>query len=386
MFFAVSLYPIVFIKMKIGILTLPLHTNYGGILQAYALQTVLERMGHEVCLIEKKRKVIPSPLWKVPLVYGKRILKNLTGQPYPIFYELKYIREEPILGQNTNLFINKYIKRKIVKDFKCIKESDFDAFVVGSDQIWRPKYFPKIEDAYLAFTKSWNIKRISYAASFGTDKWEYTSRKTKLCGGLLHQFNAVSVREIQGIDLCQKYFKVKAVHVLDPTMLLSAKDYILLFEKANIPKGNGTLFSYILDETPKKKELIEQIAKEKNLVPFRVNSEVDDRALPISERVQPPVESWLRGFYDAELVVTDSFHACVFSILFQKPFIVINNNNRGGTRFSSLLGIFGLNDCLVKDDLDISIINMNINWENITISLNDYILQSKSFLVEALQK
>ena len=75
--------------MKIGILTLRLHTNYGGILQAYALQTVLERMGHDVCLIEKKRQPLRLPLWKAPFSYGKRIIKNLTGHPYPIFFERK---------------------------------------------------------------------------------------------------------------------------------------------------------------------------------------------------------------------------------------------------------------------------------------------------------
>ena len=167
--------------MRIGILTLPLHTNYGGILQAYALQTVLERMGHDVCLIEKKRQPLRLPLWKAPLSYGKRIVKNLTGHPFPIFYEKKMNREEPIVRQNTDKFINKYIKRRIVDDFSDIKETDFDAIVVGSDQIWRPKYFQEIEHTFLDFTEGWNIKRIAYAASFGTDKWEYTPEQTERC-------------------------------------------------------------------------------------------------------------------------------------------------------------------------------------------------------------
>ena len=237
--------------MKIGILTLPLHTNYGGILQAYALQTVLERMGHEVCLIEKKRKPFRLPLWKAPLVYGKRVLKNLAGHPYPIFYEQKVNREEPITRQNTDLFIKRYIKRRIVNDFSELKESDFDAIVVGSDQIWRPKYFNgNIEDAYLKFAEGWNIKRIAYAASFGTDEWEYTAAQTKECARLLKQFDAVSVREASGVDLCRKHFGVEARHVLDPTMLLTAEDYIRLFETAGTPKSPGTLLCYILDETP----------------------------------------------------------------------------------------------------------------------------------------
>lgn len=85
--------------MRIGILTLPLHTNYGGILQAYALQTVLERMGHEACLIEKIRKPLKMPLWKAPLSYGKRILKKMMGYQSIIFFEQKINRETPIVDK-----------------------------------------------------------------------------------------------------------------------------------------------------------------------------------------------------------------------------------------------------------------------------------------------
>lgn len=354
--------------MKIGILTLPLHTNYGGILQAYALQTVLERMGHEVCLIEKKSKVIPFPLWKAPLVYGKRILRNITGHPFPIFYEQKIKRETPIVRRFTDEFIHKYIKRRIVNDFSEIKEGDFDTIVVGSDQIWRPKYFPHIEHAYLDFTNGWRIKRIVYAASFGTDEWEYTSEQTERCAKLLELFDSVSVREKSGVSLCREHFHITPEHVLDPTMLLSADDYINLFKAANTPASKGSLLCYILDETPGKTALVNKIAEERHLVPFRVNSKVENPMAPLTERIQPPLEQWLRGFYDAEFVVTDSFHACVFSILFNKPFVVIGNAARGMSRFTSLLETFRLNNRLL--------INMNailslddINWQEVNAIL-----------------
>lgn len=335
--------------MRIAILTLPLHTNYGGILQAYALQTVLERMGHDVCIVEKKRKPVTLPLWKAPLVYGKRILKNAKGSPFPLFYEQKVNREEPFVRQHTDKFICRYIKRRIVGDFSEINESDYDAIVVGSDQIWRPKYFnDNIERAFLDFTEGWDVRRIAYAASFGTDEWEYTRAQTRRCGRLLKRFDAVSVREASGIDLCREHFGVEAKTMLDPTMLLEKEDYIRLFENANTPKSNGTLLNYILDDTPEKTALTNRIAKERGLVPFRVNAKSDIN-LPIENRIAPSVEQWLRGFYDAEFVVTDSFHACVFSILFNKPFLVVGNQKRGLSRFVSLLGMFGLEDRLITD-------------------------------------
>lgn len=339
--------------MKIGILTLPLHTNYGGILQAYALQTVLERMGHEVEVIDTPNIKSSPSLWTI----GKRIIKKLLGRKVSLFLEKKYNKEFPIISQYTQLFIDKYIHRKVVNTPEELQEDDFDAIVVGSDQIWRPKYYGKIENAYLKFAKDWNIKRIAYAASFGTDEWEYTPHQTARCGELLRMFDAVSVREASGVGLCKEYFGVEAKHVLDPTMLLNKEDYIKLIETAGTPKSKGTLLNYILDDTPEKRALIEQIAKDKGLVPFRVNSRVEDHNAPLEERIQPSVEQWLRGFYDAEFVVTDSFHACVFSILFGKPFVVIGNKERGMARFNSLLDMFGLNNRMISNIEDLYKLN-----------------------------
>lgn len=370
--------------MRIAILTLPLNTNYGGILQAYALQTVLERMGHEVCLVEKRRKPVTLPLWKAPLVYGKRILKNVTGRPFPMFYEQKVNREEPVVRQHTDKFISRYIKRKIVDDFSEIKESDYDAFVVGSDQIWRPKYFiDGIENAYLKFAKGWNIKRIVYAASFGTDKWEYSSEQTTSCRRLLKNFDAVSVRESSAVTLCHEHFGVDAKRVLDPTMLLSANDYINLFDASGTPKSDGNLLCYIIDETLEKKSLVNKIAQEQGLIPFRVNSKVENLAAPLHERIQPPVEQWLRGFYDADFIVTDSFHACVFSILFNKPFFVIGNEKRGLSRFSSLLGMFGMENLLVtKNSLNEK--QNDIDWTRVMSLLAEEKMKAINFLNENL--
>ena len=352
--------------MKIGILTLPLHTNYGGILQAYALQTVLERMGHEVHVIEEKRRPLSIPIQNMPFCYGKRIVKNIIGRKCPIFYEQKYNCEQPIIRQNTDKFIKKYIHIAEYDDFSDIKESEYDAIVVGSDQVWRPKYFGlnQIENAYLKFAEGWNIKRIAYAASFGTDEWEYNSKQTSECGRLLRMFDSVSVREDSGVDLCKRYFGVDAQHVLDPTMLLGKEDYIKLFTDANTPKSKGNLLCYILDETEEKKALIKRVADEKGLIPFNVKSQSDDINSPVSERIQPPLEQWLRGFYDAEFVVTDSFHACVFSILFNKPFIVYGNKARGMSRFMSLLNALGLHDRFLAN-LKENILLDDINWNNV---------------------
>lgn len=338
--------------MKIGILTLPLHTNYGGILQAWALQTVLERMGHEVKVLSRDKKIKLTPfifLVKVPV----RIVKKILGERETVLKEVIYNKRQDRIRVNIEPTINQYVHRDR-RYLNQIKENDYDCFVVGSDQIWRPKYIEctlksTIENAFLGFAKCWNVKRISYAASFGTDKWEYNSEQTKIVSDLIHKFNAVSVREKSAKSLCYENLGIDAEHLLDPTMLLRKEDYINSFKIEKEPRSEGTLMTYILDYSDEKKTIVDRIAKAKGLVPFSVGAKIDKGNTPIEEIIQPRLQKWLRGFYDAEFVVTDSFHACVFSILFGKPFVAIGNESRGLSRFESLLSLFGLDNNLILD-------------------------------------
>lgn len=337
--------------MKIGILTLPLHTNYGGILQAYALQTVLEKMGHEVEVINKQVRFSKPQYWKYPF----RLVKKLFFKHDTVIaYEKNRYREYPIIYGSLDRFKDEHIHSKFVTDLHNISHGEYDAIIVGSDQVWRPTYFKRLwrtdmSDAFLGFANSWNIKRISYATSFGVDNWELTYNETTQCRALAQLFNSISVRENSGVRICKEYLGVESVCVLDPTMLLGPSDYIELFKYHNVGKSKGNLLCYILDDTPMKRGLISRISRERHLTPFSVNGAVVSATSPVSERIKPSIEEWLRGFYDAEFVITDSFHACVFSIIFRKPFIVIGNTKRGMERFVSLLSTFSIKKNLLSN-------------------------------------
>lgn len=367
--------------MKIGILTLPLHINYGGILQAYAMQTVLERMGHDVSIIEIS-KIVPS--WIMCLRVSKRILiKYLLGKrDTKIFVEKEKIKEFNIVSQYTSKFIAHYIHRRTYRSYNCIRESDYNAIIVGSDQVWRPEYFGSfINHAFLDFAQKWKgIKRISYAASFGTDEWLYSKQQELENGQLIKLFDAISVREVSAVEICKKYWNVDAVNVLDPTLLLSREDYEKIVTVAKTPPSPGNLLCYVLDEDERKNRIINDIASKKNLNPFRTNTRCEISSVPLSNRIQPPLEQWLRGFMDAEFVVTDSFHATVFSIIFKKEFIVISNKNRGITRLTSFLGQLGLESRLIKDDSEISDLDSIIEWDRIYKKLQSLRIESINFL------
>ena len=375
--------------MRIGVLTLPLHNNFGGILQAYALQKVLKDFGHNVVLIDKSRYVSLGPWYKRYPIYIKRgINRFIFGKNIIVKADVEQNRFLKTIAKYTEPFIEKHIRRVYTKDFSNIRERDFDVLIVGSDQVWRPQYFfSKIENAYLEFAKEWRIKRIAYAASFGTEEWEYTEEQTNNSAALLTKFNVVSVRESSAVQLCNDNFGVKAEQVLDPTMLLCKEDYIELFKDYNAAQSDGNLFCYILDEGEEKKSIIDCVAKEKGLKPFYVNSRYEDLDAPLEERIQQPVEKWLCAFYDAEFVITDSFHACVFSIIFNKPFIVYGNRERGLARFNSLLSIFGLEERIVSTKEEATkAISKPINWEKVNESHRQWKEKSMSFLVNNLKQ
>lgn len=378
--------------MKIAILTQPLHTNYGGILQAYALQTFLQKYGNEVLVVNRdydnkiSLKLILLRIGSVIKCFIRLVLfgqkEYILMNPFSPFYHNKWSGYDilPFVKKKINQTKEIRSTRKLRKYFKHNK---FDVYIIGSDQVWRPCYSPCITDFFLKEVPSdSDAIKIAYAASFGTDKWEFSYEETEECASLAKLFNAVSVREESGVKLCEQYLGVCAEHLLDPTMLLEKEDYTELFNKARIPKRKENLFCYILDYNSEADQIISSLREDgyvPNIVSLYTNS--------TKESIRPcqlSVEEWLRGVYDSEMVVTDSFHACVFSIIFNKPFIVVGNKNRGNSRFDSLLNMFGIQNRMIetfdkfksgyeflKDSGDI--INANI-------LLNAYRQKSISFL------
>lgn len=342
--------------MRIGIYTQPLRYNYGGLLQAWALQTLLRRLGHDVVTFNPNQ--YKHIVWtRKPLVYAKRIALRLLGNPIEIRKEVRENREHDLKMQYLKPFIDSNIKTKTFRNTKELSPNDYDTLIVGSDQVWRPIYNrsfgTSIGNAFLDFATEWKVRRIAYAASFGTDEWEFTEKQTQLCKQLAQKFDAISVREESAIDLCREHFGVQAVHVLDPTLLLIRDEYEKLIDNGQTTQSlEGNMLCYILDETDEKDLLIKQIAEDKGLVPFRAHSRVFSNHAILEEMIQPPVEQWLRNFKESKFVVTDSYHACLFSLIFRKPFLVIGNKERGLARYKSLFKMLSLENhllCSIKD-------------------------------------
>lgn len=376
--------------MKIGILTLPPLRNYGGILQAYALQVYLQRMGHEVWVLNRERKV-RLPVWRLLLGTLKRgVLKYVFGRHIALTLS-ENRRQSDSLCRNTREFVSRYIHLAppayTSEDLAWqVSEFQLDAVVVGSDQVWRPGYVASVTDYFLGFLSGISsVKRIAYAASFGVDAWEFTEEQTQNCRSLIKCFDAISVRESSGISLCERYLGVKACHLPDPTLLLRPEDYLDLLEDKT-EDSPAHLLVYILDPSVDKQLVVDQAGEHCRLEPYQIRYRMEDSSLPLTERIIPSVEDWLCGFRDAGFVVTDSFHGCVFSILFHKPFIVYGNQERGMARFHSLLSMFQLEDRLIysAEELTKVLLKTSIDWEKVNQMMNLQRVNSTNFFVHSL--
>lgn len=377
--------------MRIGIVTHPAYINYGGILQAYALQTTLEKLGHEVWKIEKPY-VYPH-MSKAHRVFSicKRVVMKYFFQKDVIIdidaYACKKTREAM---QNTRKFAENHLNIKISENMSQYSDF-FDCLIAGSDQVWR--YYGNVADLYhyyLDFAVDWNVKRIGYAVSFGNDTLDYPDNILTECKKLAAKFDMVTVREKSGVDVCKKYLHIDARQILDPTMLLTLHEYTELFKCDNEgnetkTKDNKQLACYILDNNNEKQTVIAKVADNYGLNVKYISAQPEKDNEYFDWLVQPSVESWLQNISEAEYVVTDSFHGCVFSILFNKPFVAIVNKQRGEDRFVSLLSLFDLNDRLVKgDNVEISKLHP-IDWTIVNEKLKILREESLNYLSKYLQ-
>lgn len=401
-------------EMKIGILTQPLTNNYGGLLQAYALQTTLMRLGHNVVILNRPMPPVSyewtDNIGENTVRFVKNCVKFFLRRPLTTVLHELLPEQRAVTNRYTDLFISKYLHKS--PDFLNTEElavfaktDGIEAFVVGSDQCWRPQYSPCLPNYFLDFAEDWDVKRLSYAASFGVDTWEFSKKETRVCSPLVKKFNAVSVREESGITLCKEHLGVDAVHVLDPTMLLDEADYNSLLVDFNSAIFNITpehclpnilhvsgkkLFNYVLDLDAGKKQFIQNVANTKRLTPVFCMPK-DFRAQEVFEKCPddctfPPVELWLQSFRDAEMVIADSFHGTVFSIIYNKPFWVLGNPDRGMARFQSLLKMFGLEERLVTTDKLASLdFDAPIDWNAVNARREELKQMSISFIKDNLK-
>lgn len=370
--------------MKILIYTLPFKENFGGILQAFALQEVLKEEGHLATFLNRRRKrkprILESIVW-LKWNFSEKIIGKCGIMSYMPFFGVL-----PFKNRYLNVSQIFFRRDKIIK---FCQKMNFEGYIVGSDQIWRYDFVPDIRDSFLYFAKELDAVKLSYAASFGSDEWNYPVESQKICTQLIQQFTLVSVREDSGVELCRKHLGCEAFSVLDPTLLLGKEQYEKVIEENDTYKSKG-IFCYILDKTPYKEKIVTTIRESLGLGDFRMSCSYSfvEFIKNFRNGIKQTVPQWLSNFNNADFVITDSFHGAVFAIIFNKPFVTIANQERGMARFSSLLSKFGLQDRLLTE-FDFShlenILKEPIDWDSVNSKRKELATYSKQLLINNLK-
>lgn len=320
---------------RIGKITLDGYYNYGNLLQNYALQQMLLQYADSVETIwHEADNFLPRTgfrfTWKEPIKYV------LNWKNYRNAYLKEYMGPEMVRQGKIKDWSDRYIHiRTGVRDLRNIAD-EYDYFVVGSDQVWNP-YFGDLKNDFLSFAPV--DKRVAYAASIAAP--EIPKDKHAIYKEGLNGIPYISMREAEGANTVKQFTGRDVPVVVDPTMLLTIKEWQHVSRQPAWYHGKEYILTYFLGNRPD--AAIQNIAKKTGLPVVNLLD------LQHYEHYVTGVDEFIWAIEHASLIYTDSFHGTVFSILFQRPFVICNRVGEGcvnkmSSRIDTLLGYFGLEE------------------------------------------
>jgi len=295
--------------------------NYGAVLQTYASVTMLKKLGYKPYVVN---------FGKSKMTKDSRFLIRYIDQFLNPFNRFR----------NKYLPLTNYIQSE--RELNALNKK-FEVFYVGSDQVWRQEF---AQDKLLAYFLNFvdnNKLKISYAASFGKEHIDYAAETKAEVAKLIKRFDAVSVREDSGVEICHKEFGVNAVKVLDPTLMLDESDYKMITKNGKSNSKSKYIAYYELGYSTSVSERAQEFITNLNLP---VNNIYRQEINLVFRKITPynSISNWLNSIKHAGLVITNSYHCVIFSIIFKRNFIVLSSEYGGNTRLISLLKDLGLSD------------------------------------------
>ena len=338
-------------------------------MQAYALQTYLKSLGHDVKIIDYKPDYL-SQHYRIDTVSNSKYDKPFLRQVYLLaklpgrLHKLPRKRAfDNFTGEHLEL-TRRYISNRELKE----DPPQANVYFAGSDQIWNP-LFPNGKDPafYLDFVQ--NGVRASYAASFAVHDFPQDIRS--ITTQYLSRLDYISVRERSGLTILRNLGIYNATSVLDPVFLINRKHWETLAEKRK--EGKPYLLVYDFDNSPVVHSLSKRIAEERGLKIYSIFN------LPYAEccfEDSGPVD-FLRLIRDASFVLSNSFHATAFSVIFHREFATVERTEKINTRMRDFTAMLGLADRIVSDS---SPEPSKIDWNAVQCRLNIEIAHSKAYI------
>lgn len=376
--------------MKIGILTFHFSNNYGALFQAYGLRNYLKELGHDVEFINYQPEYLEEG--------GEIKLSNLFSKATLKIIYLKFVNlKEKYFGNKQK---EKYFE-EFKKDFlginntKIYKSKDeleyanlyYDLLITGSDQVWNPSEQYGIDNVYfLDFkTSNTNVKKISYAPSFGKDNLDETYKDE--ISKLISKLDSISIREISGQNIIENLVSIKPTLVPDPTVLVS--DYKKIMNNYHTEEKDY-IFCYYLRSRENIGEIAEYISQKENLQIYSPHNP-HRRWKEIGSTVHPGPREWLYLLNNSKFVITNSFHGTMLSILLNKPFIVVGigsgEKSKYNERAMNILKQCGLENRFITKFDKIKVVklkNEKIDWIEVNKKMNDLKNEGINFLISSI--
>lgn len=366
--------------MKVKTITCHRVYNHGATLQQYALLRYLESQGHEAETINYTPEYL-SNHHKFSIVSNPKFEKNFILKW--IYLILKFPGRLIMLRRKIafDTFENKHIKSTVInyKTNEEIKENlpDADAYICGSDQIWN-SFFQNGRDPafYLDFVPD-NKPKISYAASFAIKKLE--TKVEDFVFQKVSRIDYVSVREKSALDILDKIGIKNAERVLDPVFLIDKEDWVRDFVK---PINDDFIFVYDCDSNPAIKKTVLKASKDEGLKIYTVNKNIKYAHKNFYKKDS---SFFLSLIYSSKYVVSNSFHAVAFSLIFNKNFFVFDRSESINTRMRDIMLMLGLEHLHLSFDEYKPLKDVKMVYQPINKLLKSNISSSKIFIDNALR-
>jgi hypothetical protein len=365
--------------MKIGILTfqqtktkLKSSHNYGGVLQAFALQEVIKRImpSHEVEIIDYVPKIdLEHDGYYADLKNSINFISKVKNFIHLTLLLPKVIKRR----RQFKNFFKKYYSLSLKTYTQFDKNLDYDVFIFGSDQIWNKSITKGIETVFWGdFITRENALKITYAVSSGMSQIE--KKDLEYITKRLLAFDAISVRESSLKQLLESIVNKKIYHTLDPTLVMSTDVWNSFLIRPRIK--NKYVLMYMLHANEPFLKMVEEKASILKCELIIITNENRIFSTKNNYHTLNPNE-FVGWFKDAEYVFTNSFHGLAFSIIFNRPFVTLLNNNSRDERSLSLLHLLGIKGRAISSHLNVEqAMSKQLDWSIVNSKLS--VEQSKS--------
>lgn len=354
--------------MKCAMITIHHIHNFGSVFQAYGLQKFLQKHGYQIRVIDYRPAYFET---------GRNKIKTLAGKLLNIKPYLARKRKfDTFIRNNLSLTEKQYrTLRELEKDFASREQ----VYISGGDQLWNDYHPCGSDDAY-KLTFAGNKRKIAYGTSMGRDN--YTEQELKTLASKVEGYQSIMLREKCTVDLLAKHTEVPISHVIDPVGLLDAGDFQKMAKKPALTEPYAVM--YLADSSPLLDEAIQWLSQKLGMKIVHICG--FRKKCPCDYFIKDAGPEEILGYIaNADFVLSASFHATMFSLMFNKPFATLLPGEKTNARIEDVLKLVGLENRILRSVSELCVLEETIDYSKANEIMNELQATSRAMLLQALE-